>query len=95
MKKKHGKTLNKLHILLIINCGKVNLMILSLKKKVQDLGIYQLKVQVQDSHQKDEKITTNFKALDESEVINKAYLDEKILKSNGHLSLLEKDYSSI
>ena len=39
------------------------------------------------------KISTNFKPVDVSGVINKAYLDEKLLKINGHLSKLEKDYN--
>ena len=42
---------------------------------------------------KDEKITTNFEPIDNSDVINKGYLDEKLLKINGHLSKLEKDYN--
>ena len=42
---------------------------------------------------KDEKITTNFEPSDNTDVINKAYLDEKSLKINGHLSLSEKYYN--
>ena len=52
-----------------------------------------MKLQVQDTYKEDEKITTNFKAVDESDVLNKTYLDEKLLKINGHLSFLEKDYN--
>ena len=40
-----------------------------------------------------EKLTTNFEPIDNSDVINKGYLDEKLLKINGHLSKLEKDYN--
>ena len=40
-----------------------------------------------------EKTTTNFEPIDNSDVINKAYLDSKILKTDGHLSKLEKDYN--
>ena len=40
------------------------------------------------------KKTTNFEPFDDSDVINKAHLDEKLLKINGHLSL-EKDYNEI
>ena len=36
---------------------------------------------------------TNFKAVNDSDVINKAYLDENFLKTKGHLSKLEKDYN--
>ena len=42
---------------------------------------------------KDEKLTTNFEPVDNSDVINKGYLDEKLLKIDGHLSKLEKDYN--
>ena len=42
---------------------------------------------------RDEKLTTNFESTDDSDVINKCYLDEKLLKINGHLSFLEKDYN--
>ena len=42
---------------------------------------------------KDEKIATNFEPIDNSDVINKGYLDEKLLKINGHLSKLEKDFN--
>ena len=42
---------------------------------------------------KDEKITTNFKPSDSEDVINKGYLDEKLLKIDGHLSKLEKDFN--
>ena len=42
---------------------------------------------------KDEKITTNFKLTNDGDVINKVYLGEKLLKINGHLSNLEKDFN--
>ena len=53
----------------------------------------QLKLEVHDTYKKDEKITTNFELTDNSDVINKAHLDEKLLKVNGHLSKLEKDFN--
>ena len=43
--------------------------------------------------QKDEKVTTIFEPVHDSDVINKAYLDEKLLKIDGHLSKLEKDFN--
>ena len=67
--------------------------IVSKRDKLQDLNINQLKLEVHDTYKKDEKITTNFEPTDDPVVINKAYLDEKLLKINGHLSLLEKDYN--
>ena len=39
------------------------------------------------------KKTTNFETTDNSDVINKGYLDDKLLKINGHLSKLEKGYN--
>ena len=42
---------------------------------------------------KNEKITLNFEPSNNEDVINEAYLDEKLLKRNGHLSLSEKDYN--
>ena len=41
----------------------------------------------------DDKITTNSKAVEDEDVINKSYPDEKIFKINGHLSKLEKSYN--
>ena len=42
---------------------------------------------------KDEKITTNFEPIDNTDVVNKGFLDENLLKINGNLSKLEKDYN--
>ena len=67
--------------------------IVSKRDKLQDLNINQLKLDVHDTYEKDEKITTNFEPIDKTDVINKGYLDEKLLKINGHLSKLEKDYN--
>ena len=67
--------------------------IVSKRDKLQDLNINQLKLEVHDTYKKDEKITTNFEAIDDSDVINKAYLDEKLKKIDGHISYLEKDYN--
>ena len=67
--------------------------IVSKRDKLQDSNINQLKLEVHDTYKKDEKITTNFKAADDEDVINKTYLDEKIKKIDGHISYLEKDYN--
>ena len=67
--------------------------IVSKRDKVQDANISQLKLEVHDTYKKDEKITTNFKAVNDEDVKNKGYLDEKLIKINGHLSKLEKDYN--
>ena len=67
--------------------------IVSKRDKLQDANISQLKLEVHDTYKKDEKLTTNFEPTDNSDVINKGYLDEKIIKIDGHLSKLEKDYN--
>ena len=59
--------------------------IVSKREKLQDLNVNQLKLEVHGSYKKDEKLTTNFEPTDDSDVINKAHLDEKLLKINGHL----------
>ena len=43
----------------------------------QDLNFNQLKLEVHDTYKKDEKITTDFGAADDKDVINKGYLDSK------------------
>ena len=67
--------------------------IVSKRDKLQDSNINELKLEVHDTYKKDEKITTNFEPVNDSDVINKAYLDEKLLKIDGHLSKLEKDFN--
>ena len=67
--------------------------IVSKRDKLQDLNINKLKLEVHDAYKKDEKLTTNFEPVDDSDVINKGYLDSKLLKIDGHLSQLEKDFN--
>ena len=67
--------------------------IVSKRDKLQDLNINQLKLEVHDTYKKDEKITTNFKPTDDSDVINKGYFDEELKKTNGHIAYIEKDYN--
>ena len=67
--------------------------IVSKRVKLQDLNINQLKLEVHDTYKKDEKIKTNFEPNDKDDVINKGYLDSKLLKIDCHLSKLEKDYN--
>ena len=69
--------------------------IVSKRDKLQDLSINQLKLEVHDIYKKDEKITTNFEPVYDSDVINKSYLDSKLIKIDGHLSKLEKDYNEL
>ena len=67
--------------------------IVSKRDKLQDLNINNLKLEIHDTYKKDEKLTTNFEPDDESDVINKGYLDDKLLKINSHISKLEKDFN--
>ena len=67
--------------------------IVSRRDKLQDANISQLKLEVHDTYKKDEKITTKFEAVDDEDVINKGFLDEKLKKIDGHISYLEKDYN--
>ena len=54
--------------------------IVSKRDELQDLYINQLKLEVHHTYKKVGKVTTNFKAVDDEDVINKAYLDEKVKK---------------
>ena len=67
--------------------------IVSKRDKLQDLNINNLKLKLLDTYKKDEKLTTNFEPVDDKDVINKGYLDSKLLKIDGHLSKLEKDFN--
>ena len=64
--------------------------IVSKRDKLEDLNINQLKLEVNDTYKKDEKTTKKFEPTDESDVINKDYLDDTMLKINDQLSSLEK-----
>ena len=67
--------------------------IVSKRDRLQDSNINELKLEVHDTYKKDEKITTNFEPVNNSDVINKGFLDSKLLKIDGHLSKLEKDFN--
>ena len=67
--------------------------IVSKGDKLQDLNINNLKLEVLDTYKKDEKLTTDFEPVDNKDFINKAYLHEKLIKINGHISKLEKDFN--
>ena len=67
--------------------------IVSKRDKLQDRNIIQLKLEVYDTYKKDEKITTNFEASADSDVVNKAYLDNNLKKIDGQISYIEKDYN--
>ena len=42
---------------------------------------------------KDGKITTNFEVVHDNDVIKTAYLDENLLKIDGHNSYIENNYN--
>ena len=69
--------------------------IVSESDRLQDLNINQLKLEEHDTHKRDEKTITNFKAVNDEDVTNKAYVDEKLLNTNGQISLLEKCYKEL
>ena len=49
----------------------------SAKDRVPDINLNQLKLKVNDSYKKDEKITTNVEASNPKDVINKGFFDNK------------------
>ena len=57
--------------------------ITSKRAKLQDININQLKPEIHDSYKKDEKIITNFEPTDNSDVINKGYLDDELIKKTA------------
>ena len=59
---------------------------------MQDLNFNQLKLKVNDTYEKDEKITTSFKTSHDDDVLNKAYVDTRLSKLDGHITIIEKDY---
>ena len=61
------------------------------KDRVQDINLNQLKIKVNDTYEKNEKITTVFESSNAHDVINKAHLDTKLPKLEGHLSLKQTD----
>ena len=67
--------------------------IVSKRDKLQDLNNNQIKLDVHDTYKKDEKKATNFEPVNDEDVINKAYLDEKLYKIDGHISYIEKNYN--
>ena len=67
--------------------------IVSKRDKLQDAKNSQIKLKVNEAYIKDEKITTNFEAVNNEGVINKVYFDKNLLKINGQLSKLKKDFN--
>ena len=58
-----------------------------------DLAIPETNTKSIAKNKKKLKEKTNSEAADGSDVINQIYQEQKFLKIDGHLSILEKDYS--
>ena len=67
--------------------------IVSKRDDIQDMNINQSKLEVHGTYKKDKKMTRNFEPVNDEDVINKAYLDEKLLKIDAHISYFEKEYN--
>ena len=65
----------------------------SAKDRVQDKNLEQLKLKVNDSFKKDEKITINFRAISDEDIICKKNLYTKLSVVKGHLLYLKKIYT--
>ena len=67
--------------------------IVSKSYKLKDSNINQTNFEKHDTYNKDEKITTNFEPIDLSDVINKAFFDERLKKTNSQIAYIEKNYN--
>ena len=63
----------------------------SAKGRVQDVSPNQIKLKVNYTYKKDEKITTNSEASDDSDILNEAYLATELCRTGGRLSIIEKN----
>ena len=64
----------------------------SAKDRMQDINLNQLKLKVNVTFEKDEKLTTIFEAFNDQDVIDKAYLDTKLSKI-GQISFIGQEYN--
>ena len=62
------------------------------KHKMQGLNVNEVKLKVRDIFKKVEKVKTNFESFDDKDMMNKSKRKIK-KKTEGHLSILEKDYN--
>ena len=65
----------------------------SAKDRVQGNNLNQIKLKVNDTNKRNEKITTNFEPSDKKDVISKTYLDTNLSKIKASLSIKEKDFN--
>ena len=57
------------------------------------MKINQFKLKVHYTYDQDERNNNKLESGKNDDVINKAFLDEKLSKTEGHLSFLEKDHN--
>ena len=50
-----------------------------------DFNLSHIKLKVNDTYKKDEQITTEYEPSNDEDVISKAYLDEKVFKTEGRI----------
>ena len=55
----------------------------SKREKLQDMKIIQVKLDIHDSFKEDKNLATNFERTDNTDVMNKSYLDENFLKKRS------------
>ena len=63
---------------------------ISQEDKEQNITFNQLKLEVHDTYRKDEKVTTKFEAVNDEDIVNKIYLDEKIFKKRWSIINIRK-----
>ena len=66
--------------------------IVSWKDTVKHFNLNQLRPKVNETCKEDEKITTNSKPTDNTDVINKGFLDEELYKVKDHISNIPQNY---
>ena len=62
----------------------------SKRDNLQDLNNNQLKLQVHDNYKKDEKLTTNFEAVNDEDVCKQKFLRRKVIKNKRPLIIIRK-----
>ena len=54
-----------------------------------------MKLKLNDTSEKDEKITTNYEPSDNENVVDKTYQDKELSKAERHISFMVKEYKVI
>ena len=65
------------------------------KKRAQDINFNQIKLKVNETYRKNEKITTKFEPSNDDDIVSKAYLDTKTSKIEGHISFTGTAFNEI